>query len=319
MQPSELSVLIPTQNVEKEISRIISFAAEQTKEIDAEYIIVDMGSTDKTVLEAVLEIKRLNLRGFVIQNGVSNVPTALNTALQKAGGKYLTFFFARRLYSGILLSFLDIAERFEADVVFGCFTKEEYRAAERYAISSVIRRPEPSRYVREEALRERKLDLAAVLIRREFLMAKQLSFDESCSFGYAEEFLLESLLYAGSAAQAPVMLHREKNLELRRGKSSAVGTKIFGRVEAALHVLDAAQSVSESSGDLPQILEKRWIPSVVMNCVDVVLREGIGYRVVKDYLYTAGYGKLLVADRRSSAELKRKIFIWKATPWIYRP
>ena len=319
MQPSELSVLIPTQNIEKEISSIISFAAEQTKEIDAEFIIVDMGSTDKTVLEAVLEIKRLNLRGFVIQNGVSNVPTALNTALQKAGGKYLTFFFARRLYSGVLSSYLDIANRFEADVVFGCFTKEEYRAAERYAISSVIRRPEASRYIREAVTRERKLDLAAVMVRREFLMSKQLSFDDNCTFGYAEEFLLQSLLYAGSVMQVPVMLHRQKELELKRGKSGSVGLKIFSRVEAACNVLESAQSATGEIGDLPVILEKRWLPMVVMNCIDVVLREGISYHNVKDYLYASGYGKLLVVDRRADAGMKRRLVTWKTVPWLYRP
>lgn len=319
MQSSELSILIPTRNVEKEIARIITFAAEQAKEIDAEFIVVDMGSTDKTVFEAVLQIKKLNLRGFVVQNGVSNVPIALNTALQKASGKYVTFFFARRLYRGLLSVCLEVAHRLNSDFVFGCSSKEELRAAERYVISSVIRRPDASHYIRELVLKEKKIDLAAVLLRRDFVLAKQLSFDESCSFGYAEEFLLQALLLSDSLAQAPVMLCREKDLELKRGKTGAVGLKIFSRTQAALRVLDTAKSVCEGvDSDLPTLLEKSWIPLVIMNCIDIALRDGINYRSIKDYLFTTGYEKLLTPDRKCDRNLKLRVFTWKVTPWLYR-
>lgn len=319
MQPSELSILIPTQNVEKEIARIITFAAEQAKEIDAEFIIVDMGSTDKTVFEAVLQIKKLNLHGFVVQNGVSNVPTALNTALQKASGKYVTFFFARRLYRGLLPVYLDVAGRLNSDFVFGCASKEELRVAERYAISSVIHRPDAAHYIRELVLKEKKIDIAAALLRRDFVLAKQLSFDESCSFGYAEEFLLQVLLLSDSLAQAPLMLCREKDLELKRGRNGAVGLKVFSRVQAALRVLDTAKSVcGGAESDLPTLLEKNWIPLVIMNCIDIALRDGINYRCIKDYLFTSGYEKFLTADRKCDGKLKLRVFTWKTAPWLYR-
>lgn len=318
MQPSELSVLIPTQNVEKEIPRILAFAAKQTEKLDAEFIIVDMGSTDKTVLESVLRIKELGLRGFVIQNGVSNVPTALNTALQKAGGKYLTFLFARRLYHGILPAYLESASRFGADIVFGCFTKEELRTAERRAISTAIRRPDGTRYVKDFLRRRKKADLAAVLLRREFLMANQISFDESCTFGYAEEFLINCILRAGAVVQAPVLLQREEESELKRGKTGHVGLRVFSRVEAALRVLETAQAVCEKDGELLRLLEKDVIPRTVMDCTDIVLHEGASSHAVRAFLNTSGYDKLLTTDRKSDPELKRRIFFWKAVPWLYR-
>jgi glycosyltransferase involved in cell wall biosynthesis len=317
LQPSELSILIPTQNVEKEIAEIIAFAAEQAKGIDAEFILVDMGSTDKTVLEAVLQIKKLNLRGFVVQNGISNVPAALNTALQKANGKYVTFFFARRLYRGHLPVFLEIANRLNSDFVFGCVTKEELRAAERYAISTVIRRPSGAHYIREIIHKERKIDIAAVLLRRDFILAKQLSFDENCPFGYAEEFLFQVLLRSDFLAQAPVLLCREKDIELKRGRTEPVGLKIFSRVGAALRVLDTAKSFCAES-ELPAQIEKNWIPLVIMDCIDIALRDGINYRSIKDYLFTAGYEKFLVPDRRSDRSLKLRIVTWRTAPWLYR-
>jgi glycosyltransferase involved in cell wall biosynthesis len=317
VQPSELSILIPTQNVENEIAKIIAFAAEQAKDIDAEIIVVDMGSTDKTVFEAVLQIKKLNVRGFVVQNGVSNVPTALNTALQKASGKYVTFFFARRLYRGLLPAYLDIAKRFNSDLVFGCTTKEELRAAERYAISSMIQRPSGAHYIQDIIFKKRRIDIAAVLLRRDFILSKQLAFNDNCPFGYAEEFVLRVMLLSDSFAQAPVMLCREKDLELKRGRTEPVGLKIFSRVEAVLRVLDTAKSVCGES-ELPTRIEKNWLPLVIMNCVDIALRDGINFRCIKDYLFTSGYEKFLVPDSKSDRNLKLRVFTWKTAPWLYR-
>lgn len=319
MQSSELSILIPTRNVEKEIPRILEFAAGQTKDLDAEFIIVDMGSTDKTVLEAVLQIKKLGLRGFVIQNGVSNVPTALNTAVQKAGGKYLTFLFARRLYDDILQSYLDSANRFGADLVFGCFTKEERRMAERRVISTAIRMPDGIQYAKDCLRRRKKADLAAVLVRREFLMAKQISFDENCAFGYAEEFLLHCMLCGGAIIQTPVLLQRVESAELKRGKAGAVGFHVFTRVEALLRVLETARSVCADDAELLHLLEKNVIPLTVMNCINVVLREDVNYRAVKTFLMTSGYEKFLAVDRNSDPGLGHRIFLWKTAPWLYRP
>jgi glycosyltransferase involved in cell wall biosynthesis len=318
LQASELSILIPAQNIEKEIPHILAYAAKQTKDLDAEFIIVDMGSSDKTVLAAVLQIKELGLHGFVIQNGVSNVPAALNTALQKAGGKYLTFLFARRLYSGFLPGYLDSAKRFGADLVFGCFTKEELRTAERRAISTAIRRPDGARFAKDLLRRKRKADLAAVLVRREFLMAKQISFDENCAFGYAEEFLLSCMLYAGTVIQAPVLLQRDEACELKRGKSGPVGFKVFRRVEAMLRVLETAQTVNGGDDELLRLLGKDIIPLAVMGCIDIVLREGVNHRTVRVFLNTSGYDKLLVVDRKSDPDLKRRILLWKVAPWLYR-
>ena len=318
MQPSELSVLIPTWNIEKEIPRILEFAARQTRELDAEFVIVDMGSTDKTVLEAVLQIKTLGLRGFVIQNGVSNVPAALNTALQKAGGNYLAFLFARRLYGNIFPAYLDAANRFGADLVFGCATKDEQRAAERRAISTAIRRPDGVYWLKDSFRRRKRADLAAVLVRREFLMANQLAFDENCTFGYAEEFLFRCLLRAGSVVQAPVLLERARAEELRRGKTGTVGFRVFTRVAALLQVLEAARSVCAGDAELLRLLEKDVLPFAVMNCVDIALREGTGYRDVKLFLSTSGYEKFLTVDRKSDPGLRQRVFLWKTVPWLYR-
>ncbi len=211
------------------------------------------------------------------------------------------------------------ADRFDADIVLGCLTKEELRTAERRAISTAIHRPDGTKYVKDFLHHGKKADLAAVLIRREFLMAKQIAFDENCAFGYAEEFLFGCMLYAGAIVQAPVMLQREETIELKRGKSGTVGLRVFSRVEAALRLLETAQSVSSSDGELLRLLQKEAIPRAIMNCTDVVLREGVNYRAIRLFQNTSGYDKLLVTDRKSDRELKRRVLFWKTVPWLYRP
>lgn len=317
MQSAELSILIPAKNIEKEVSGILEFAAKQAAVLDAEFILVDMGSSDKTVLQAVTAIKELGLRGFVIQNGSSNVPSALNTAVQKAEGHYLTFLFARRLYRNFLPSYLETAQRLQADVVFGCSSKEETRIAELRNISSSVHRPDGASYAKEIIRRKLKIDLAAVLVRRDFLLSRLISFDEECPFGYAEEFLLKCLLASKVTAQAPVSLRRSTDFELKRGKSGEVGFAVFTRVKALLNIRSLVRT-SSSDAELLRLLEKELLPFTIMNCIDIALREGISHHTVRDFLHSSGYDRLLTADRKSSAALRKQIFRWKVMPGLYR-
>lgn len=319
MQVSELSILIPAKNIENEITQILSFAAKQAEGLNVEFIIVDMGSGDKTVLQAVTLMKDLSLHGFVIQNGSSSVAAALNTAVQKAGSEYLSFLFARRLYVNFLPQYLEVARRSNADLVFGCTTKEEARVAERRAISSAIRQPDGSRFVKDALRRKINADIACVIVRRQFLMAKQICFEDNCIFGYAEEFILRCMLAADSVVQAPVLLRRDETYELKRGKQNPAGLKIFQKVEAALRVLDAAKSNYGSDPELLRLLEKEIIPSTVINAINVMLLEGNSTHMIKSYMDVSGYDRLLSTDRRTDPALRRRIFLWKTTPWLYRP
>lgn len=319
MQVSELSILIPAKNIENEIPQILSFAAKQTKGMNVEFVIVDMGSTDKTVLQAVMLMKELSLHGFVIQNGDSTVSTALNTAVQKAGSEYLSFLFARRLYNGFLQEYLDTAKHTKADIVFGCFSKDEMRAAERRTISSAIRQPDGGHFVKDILRRKIKADIAAVTIRREFLISKQINFVDNCAFGYAEEFILRCMLCASTVVQAPVLLQRDETYELKRGKLSPAGLRIFQRVEAALRILNTAKSSYGNDAELLRLLEKDIIPLTIMNAIDTMLHEGGSHRAIKSFLNVSGYDRLLTSDRKTEPALKRRILLWKTAFWLYHP
>ena len=319
MQAASLSILAPVKNVENEISGILRFAAEQTEGLETEFIVVDMGSSDRTVLQAVWLMKKLGLHGFVIQNGPSLVPEALNTAIQKSGGAYVSFLFSRRLYSGFAKPLLEAAARSQADLVFGCMGKDEIHAAERRIVSSAVRQPDGAWFARATLRRSVSPDLAAVLIRRSFLMESGLLFSESCAYGYAEEFLLRCFLSASSVLQAPVLLVRDATFELKRGRQGPVGWNVFQRVQAALHVRETAHAGAADDAELLRLLEKDKIPRTVMGCVDVVMREGKTFPQVRRYLSESGYDRLLTTDGRTEKELRLRVFVWKTAPWLYRP
>ena len=319
MQAASLSILCPVRNVEHEIGGILQFAAEQTKGLATEFIVVDMGSSDRTVLQAVWLMKERGLHGFVIQNGASLVPEALNTAIQKSSGEYLCFLFARRLYSGFASPLLEAARRGQVDLVFGCEGKDEVQAAERRTISSAIRQPDGAWFLRDMLRRAISPDLAAVLIRRSFVMENGLVFAESCAYGYAEEFLDRCFLSASSVQQVPVLLVRDDTFALKRGRQGPVGWNVFQRTQAVLRVRETARLRFPNDAELMRLLQKDKLPRTVMSCVDVVLREGRSFLQVRRYLSESGYDRLLTVDGRTEKGLRRRILVWKAAPWLYRP
>lgn len=318
MQITKLSIIVPVKNVEQEISGVLRSIAAQAAGLDAEFVVVDMGSADKTVWEAVQLIKELKLRGFVIQNGDGTVAAALNTGIQKSGGDYLTFIFARRLYRDFIGGYLETALHTSADFVFGSISEEEAHAAERRLISKAIRQESGAQYLKGVLSHSIHIDISAVMLRRRFLLDRQIYFFDSCSHGYAEEFVFRCLLCAEKIAQSPTVIKRDTVYELKRGKQKPVGKNIFQHTDALLRIFDLIKTTRRDDAELIQLFEHQKLPLTVMNGVDIMLKEGAGYNAVRGYLHAAGYDKLLSAGRKTDKALKRRIAVWRTIPWMYK-
>ncbi|MFU0833734.1 MAG: Glycosyltransferase [Oscillospiraceae bacterium] len=318
MQATEVSLILPVKNIEEEIVTILRFLQKQMENVNAEFIIVDMGSTDRTVLQTVHRIKDMGLRGCVIQNGRAPASAALNTGLHRASGTFVSFVFARRLYENFLPVYLDTAKRTKADFVFGCTSRSEARAAERNALSSAILH-NGTRYLENWVRHGTAVDISAVLIRRNFLLNMRIEFEESCRYGYSEEFIARCLIMAENVVQAPVVLHRNATCELHRGKQEPAGLDIFQSVQAALRVATVMKEHCPSATELIRLWERVKIPQTVINSVDVLLREGNSVRSVRSCLQESGYSQLLTVDRRMNPKLRRKILLWRFAPALYHP
>lgn len=317
MQLADLSIIIPVRNIEQEISGILRSVAAQVSELEAEFIVVDMGSGDQTVLEAVQLIKELKLKGFVIQNGDSTVSAALNTGIQKSGGEYITFIFARRLYRDFIRGYYETAVRTSADFIFGSVTEEESHAAERRLISSAVKQESGSGYVKNVLKGGYHIDISAILIRRKFLLEKQIRFFDSCSHGYAEEFVFRCLLMADTIVQSPILIRRDTVYELKRPKQKPIGRNIFQHADAVLRIMDIVRA-SREDPELTQLFERQKLPLTIMDAVDILLKEGAGYNAIRGYLHATGYDKMLQTGRVTDKALRHRITVWQVIPWMYR-
>lgn len=319
MQAVSLSVILPVRNVEQEIPGILRSVVNQTKGIETEFIVVDMGSNDGTTLECVQLIKEEKLHGFVVQNGDSGAASALNTGLQKAGGTYVSFIFARRLYADFLKGYLDAAERTGADFVFGCFNEEDARLAERRSLSKAVQQQTGVQYMKDVMRDNLQIDLSAVLLRRSFLRERNLYFAEECWYGYAREFLFLCLLNAQNIVQAPTLLKRNSVFELKREKTRPIGKDIFQSVEVLQRIELLLQTSFKRETELQVLFVQECIPKTIMDGVDVMLREGSGYNAVRGVLRVLGYDKRLTVGRRTNKALRRRVRTWNLIPWMYRP
>ena len=317
MQITKLSVIIPVKNIEQEMSGVLRFVAQQAAGLETEFIVVDMGSSDKTVWEAVQFIKEQKLRGFVIQNGDGPVAAALNTGLQKSSGDYVTFIFARRLYRDFIQGYYETAVRTSADFVFGSLNEEESNAAERRISKAVCQEP-GTHYIKNILNNIVHIDISAIFIKRKFLFERQIRFFDTCAHGYAEEFVYRCLLSAAVITQSPTILKRDNLFELKRGKLKPVGKNIFQHTDAMLRILDILKTNHREDTELIRLFERRKLPLTVMNGVDILLQEGMGYNAVRGYLRVAGYDKLLLTGKQTDRDLKRRITVWRAIPWMYK-
>lgn len=77
MPDIEISVIIPVKNIDKYIPAIIQNLTQELTDRSIEFVVVDMYSSDKTMLSALKAIKASGQSGFVIQNGVDGLPGAL--------------------------------------------------------------------------------------------------------------------------------------------------------------------------------------------------------------------------------------------------
>lgn len=317
---AEVSIIIPVKNIEKEIPGILRSLIAQAEGIEAEFIVVDMGSEDETVLESVQMIKEYQLRGCVVQNGSGTVSSALNTGLQKAGGDCITFIFARRLYRDFIKGYHDTVTKTGADVVFGSVSELSAKQAERRVIhSSVVKKRTGADFIVEILKGNLYVDISALMVNRRFLLEKHIRFTDECANGYAEEFMYRCLLCSSNAVQSPTILKRDDVFELKRGKQANIGKAIFQHVDAMRRIEDVIRTDYRDNAELNQIFMGDKLPRTVLHCVDVMLREGSGSSSIQRYLKLRGYDKLLTNAKIMDPALKRRIFLWRHMPWLYKP
>ena len=307
----DISVIIPSKNNKNTTAKIIKKISENTKGLEVEYIVIDMNSTDNSVLSALNEIKKHNLRGCVIQSGGGTVSSALNTGIYKSDGKYITFVYPSRLYkSDYISSYYNTIEEKNADLVFSA-PKTELVSAEMDSIGGSELAVGLVRSVIS-------MDFCAVMIRREYLLENHIKFYEDCTTGYAEAFVFNALIFEPKIAYSDIKLERDR-MDIPQKDELSPKNSVFSRIDAMLKVYETVQLSKKGDTSLNNAFEYNKMPSVVMSCVDTLLKDGFPYSAIKNSLKLKGYDKLLKFSRHTPPKLRIRILKWRFMPKLYKP
>lgn len=313
----DISVIIPSKNNKNFTAEIIKKTAEETKNIEVEFIVIDMNSTDNSILSALKTIKDSNLRGCVIQSGGSTMSSALNTGIFKSDGKYITFLYPKRLYKKYICDYYNTIEKENGDFVFSVPSSEKkYPDPSASELNNISGTELITNIINSTV----DIDFSAVMIKREFLLSNHIRFYEDCNYGYAEAFIFNTLLFNPKIVYANINLERNYIKDLNKDENlPATNNNCFERVEAMIKVLETAGLNHKDNTRLISAFEYQKIPSAVMLCIDILLNEGFSYIAIKNSLHSKGYDELLKTSKLTPAKLKRRIIKWKTVPWLYKP
>jgi glycosyltransferase involved in cell wall biosynthesis len=313
MSSVDFTIIIPTFNLEHEIPGIIRSTANQCSNICAEFLVVDMGSTDHSVFSALSTIKEMKLHGCVIQTGQSTIGAAFNAGINKASGKYITFLFPRRLYRDHLLAYWKVSQDYGGDLIFGTTAESKGLA------KAEVKKLNGADLVYAGIWVGSGIDIGAVMINKRFLIQNHLFFHEECTFGFSEEFLLRVMLSTDEIYRSPCVMKRDAVFEVPVRAVKPVGNVCFERIEAMKRIEDLLIMHHKANKQLMDAFRYEKLPDVVLSCVDLLLKEGYGYNAIRGMLRVNGYDTLLIAGKPTSAKLRRQIRLWKTLPWMYRP
>ncbi len=318
MADVDLSVIIPSKDNNKKTAEIIRNISGELKGIEAEFIVIDMNSSDNSVIYALDAIKKNNLKGCVIQSGGGNVSSALNTGIYKSDGKYITFVYPTRLYKSYIHDYFRTAEKNNADFVFAVPS----------SIRPAAKHVDAMKSDDDDCIDSRELlfklvhswvyfDFTAVMLKRDYLLNNHIRFYEDCNYGYVEAFIYNVLLEGPKISYSDISLERDTKNEVTK-EEAAVSVNCYDRIEAIKKVYDNVRLNYGNDRELVELFEYQKLPSVVMTVSELLMKEDFSTSVIKKTMKSKGYDKLLKISKRTSPRLRSKIIKWKTTPWLYK-
>lgn len=313
-----LSVIIPSKNNKYHVSDIIKRIAAELPEEEVEFIVIDMNSSDNSVIWALEEIKNNNLRGCVIQSGGGSISSALNTGIYKSDGKYITFVYPSRMYKDYLAEYLRTAEKTAAEFVFAVPSQTSGTASD----SDFFRKKDngcidPAELMTELIYSRVFFDFTAVMLKREYLLRHHIKFYEDCHYGYVEAFIYNVLLHHPQTACADIRL--ERHTEGAAVKDTGTeNVNCYERIDAMLKVYDALKLQRRENLKLLELFEYQKLPSVVIGVVDLLKKQGFSSQAIQKSLKQKGYSRLLQVSRCTTPALRKKVLRCRFLPWLYR-
>lgn len=317
MSSVRVSVIIPTRNVAENIANIIKAVSKNCIGLDVEYLIIDMNSTDSTIRNALNAIKASKLNGFVLQNGNSTVGSALNTGIYKASGKYISFVFARTLYSDFIPSYYELAEKKGADFVFAS-SKLSDKEAKALAVGlNNIKGEDLATAIARSII---SVEIPAIMLRNDFVQSNRILFSENCRRGYAEQYIYKIALSNPKTAFSEFKLKKDtENQAPIKESNDNKELHILERVDAIREIAELVEARFGNDRELCELFRYEKLPDVIMNCVDTLLKNGVKPSSIKTAMKIKRCDEMLEVSKNAPSSLKKRVFIWKKFPKLYKP
>lgn len=321
MPECSISLIIPVYNCEKYIERCLRSIAIQNIEQNIEIIIVDDGSTDRTVEICNSLLSQGSILYKVIRQKRSGVSVARNTGIGAAEGKYIIFIDGDDEIQVDSLSILFYeAEKNHADFVFGGFKKfnELGRTLWRYNVKKEFREERAGKKVALEFLNGKVvIRLGAFIILRQNIVDHQLIFREGLKYGEDIEYILRCLIYSRNVYGIENSIYNY--YEVYGSTMDKVVFERFEFIEAFIDLEKYFLSIEDIGQQLLFSLHNFFIPYGIMYHIDELILKNISVSKIRKFLKVRKYESFLLLPNilNQNRKLKRQIFIWNKSPRFY--
>jgi glycosyltransferase involved in cell wall biosynthesis len=249
----KISVIIPTYNEEKNILECVeSILSQKTK--DFEVIIVDDGSTDKTL--EILEVISKTLPVKVYKQNHKGPASARNLGAKHAKGKILVFVDSDMIFSRDFLQ--NLVKDITDNKTKGTFSKDEYVSNYKNVWARCWN-------VNENLPSKRRLPINYPNVQKVFRAILKSEFDRVNGFskgGYTDDYTLsEKLGYEATAANEAVFYHKNpRSLSEVFSQAKWIGKRKykFGQIGYILALFRASLPVSFLIGIYKSILNHNF-------------------------------------------------------------
>lgn len=284
-----ISVIIPVYQAEKYIAKCINSVLQQTYR-DFEIILVDDGSTDRSIDIAKTCLVKSELPFCILQQKNSGASAARNAGVKVAKGRYLIFVDADDyLKKNYLKSLLQAVTDTSLDVSIANFkyVSETDISSDSEIISNpvVIKRDE---LLRLFLVRKINIAVTAILIKRNIFIKNNLWFDESVRFGEDAIFYWRLIISQENVVYNYTPLY---NYCLHPGSTTTAPTKdkIHGNVQAFIKLkMDIEQTIGREFADF--VVARQFFSIIRIYSVYMTYDE---YMDIYAYLDFEKYRKIL--------------------------
>ena len=313
----EISFIIPVFNGESYIEKCIGSILKWNRKPKIEILVIDDGSTDKTVnLCEKIALSDTRVQFFSIENSGQSI--ARNYGMKQCSGKYICFVDADdRVDAEEIFHMWDIAEKENADVIMGGYFRVNGEHRERIHLPGegfMVRKGNAA----EQALYHKVKAESAFgyvwnkLYRKEFLEKHHLQMDDIRKV-YMEDQLFNLKVWSKNpnwyCCDKPVYYYETGNVSTTRRAEPQIHTKNLAMIDALIAYYDENQILEENLDMLIPLIMRTFCWSLVKNMEN----EGKNIAKIKErartYMHSENVQRAL--RMRGTAEM-----LWKLPSFL---